>query len=164
MSHNPVEFFNQLADPNFAQNFNLVGENGRLYTEKRGCGGSLFGNRAAERTVEIRTAAKMLADLTTLPDVFKGINSEQLTQISGSLIALKDRMLKRTDTSDKEDVFTNMATAIQKVEGAKRKSVFDTNVAKLKSFLPTTSTVLTCGAVVLYTAAVLTGYIRPVTI
>ncbi len=90
MSHNPVEFFNQLADPNFAENFNLSGdEKGRLYIVNRGCGGSLFGNRAAERTDEILTAAKMLADLTAIPDVFKGINSEQLTQISKNLTHLK---------------------------------------------------------------------------
>ncbi len=55
-------------------------------------------------------------------------------------------------------VATKMETAIRNADYA------NSYFAKIKSVLPTTSTVLTCGAGLLYTAAVLTGLYPPVLI
>lgn len=163
LSHD-VEFFTKLADPNFAENFNIGGDQKGLYFVARGSGGSLFG-RDVERTFEIMTGARLIAKMTGKPDAFKGLKPAQVTQISKNLKTLQNRMLRNISTLDakgmtchrKGIVAKDMNTAIQNADNANSYS------AMIKSVLPTTSlTMLACGAAVLYTAAALKGYFPPV--
>ena len=148
-------FFKICADnPDFAEKHNLVGKNGKLYFVERGAGGSIFGREA-----EIVSAADIAKKILENPKALKGLNSNQLTQISTQFIELWSRMRKNVGADSVKAVDERMGFVIQKIEHAKPWSTVKAGYAKFKSVLPAASTVKkTCGTV-LYTAAVLAaGY------
>ncbi len=94
-------FLKKIAEPNFAENFNLNGNiKGGLDIVNRKSGRSLLGS-SAEREAEILLAAKKLAEISERPNVFKGLNSNELTQFSKNLKILQARMIENVDPLDK---------------------------------------------------------------